>query len=103
MGYASRVPWRPRAGETRARQVEATPPEVRRAALAQETAAELLQDPIDLRQDTPPALRRVGIVGRVFPVLGAGGRDLHFSRDRPDLQRDAQVAQQRSVRAIEIR
>src|SRR5439155_27337445 len=59
----ARMHGRPPAGEAGARQVEASPPEVRRAALADEAAAELLEHAIRLRENAPASVGGLGLVG----------------------------------------
>src|SRR5512146_213507 len=68
IGHAAGMRRRPTAGEARARQVEAAPPEVRRARFTEERAAKLPKYLIAPGKDAPASVRRIGVV-RVVRIV----------------------------------
>src|SRR6516225_11934176 len=69
MRHASRMPRCGASGEAGHREVEAAPEEMHRAAFAEKAGAELREDPINLKQNSPETLRVFWSVGRMLRVL----------------------------------
>src|SRR6185312_16508432 len=61
-------------------QVETAPEKVHGACFAEEAAAEELEDAIGLHENAPERVRRTGIIGGMYPVLGEGNRIRHLAR-----------------------
>src|SRR5689334_23174963 len=57
------------AGKARHGQIEGTPEEMHRTALAQKSAAEFFKDPLTLDEDAAEAVDILGVIGCVVPVL----------------------------------
>ena len=87
--------WGGPAREPRDGEVERAPEQVHGADLAEEPAAEHLEDPVHLDERPPEPLHLLAVVGRVLRVLlerdGVGDLDRHrpHRRGQPELDRGA--------------
>src|SRR5580700_3624566 len=77
----------------RHREIEAAPEKVNRAALSNETTAELLEYGINGHQDTPESVRILRIVRFVNAILGKWDWVCHFIRRGMDLYVQAERMQ----------
>src|SRR5260370_8753893 len=68
------------ARKTRATKIKTSPEEVNRAALPQETRAELFQDGIGGQQDSPEPMGELRFVGSMLVILFEGYRVRDFFR-----------------------
>jgi hypothetical protein len=89
-------------GEPGHREVEAAPEEMDRADLAQEGAAEELQDTIGLDEREPESMRGVGVIARVNGVIGKGDGIRYFVRRLVDRDFDAHPFQKNGYTVIEV-
>ncbi len=64
-----------------------------RAGLANEAGAELLENPVNLNQGAPKAVRIGGVVGAMCVVLAEGNSARYLRRQLGDFDRDLQVVQ----------
>jgi hypothetical protein len=89
--------------EARDREVGRAPEEMDRAALADEAPAEVLHDPVGLREDAPVAIDRVGRVRRVDSVLIETDRVCHLVGLPIDVHVQVQLAHFFAKAAVERR
>ena len=90
------------SGESRARDVEAAPPEVGWAAFPCEASAEFLQEAIDASKDAPEPANSVAVVRRMRVILGERRRVGNFVRLRVEPSVDVELAQRVAVLAVEL-
>src|SRR4026209_1222680 len=83
------------ARESRARQVESAPPEMRWARFPDEAAPELLQHSIGLRESKKASMRGFRIIGCVGAILIESHGVGHLHRYRKDLHFNSERAQHR--------
>ena len=93
---------RPASRETRHGEIEAAPEEVHGAALAQEVAAEALEQRCRGQQDAPEGVRGGRVVGRVDRVFLETDRVRDLDRHRPDLHRKAGTLEHRHDGLVEV-
>jgi hypothetical protein len=91
------------AGEPRHGEIEAAPEEVHRARLAAEVCPELLEDTVDLEQDTPEPVRRVGVIRFVHAVFRKRNGFLDLVWSRIDRDGIAEALKGRHDRLVEVR
>src|SRR5205085_12667090 len=76
---------------------------MRRAALPDEAAAEVLENAIGAGENAPTAVRRIGVVRRVLAILRKGCDVGDLGRHGPNVRRDVQRSEQIDVRSVEVR
>src|ERR1700747_244859 len=92
-GIGALALWSAPAGKPRYRQVEASPEEMDRTALAHEERAKLFECRVARSKNAPKAMRRVGIIGAEQVVFGEGNGVWHFYRLGVDCHADVQGEQ----------
>ena len=93
VGDTTRVPGGGTAREPRVGEIEAPPPEVHGARLAEEAAPEPLEDPFDLDEHLPAGPCRRGVVGAMGRVGFEANRVGHLDRHSPDPGVDIEARQ----------
>src|SRR5437016_9685102 len=85
MGDAAGMRRRGPAGKAGYREIKATPEKMHRTALAAETRAKFLENPISLQKHTPEPIGVCRIVSRVFLIAVERDRFQRFVRPHSDL------------------
>jgi hypothetical protein len=91
------------AREARASQIERPPKKMNGADLATEAGAELYEDARSLKQDTPEALRKFGVIGMMNLILIKTNSALNFDGHGPDADRHGEAIEGGHDLTIEIR
>ena len=90
-------------GETRHRQIKATPEKMHRTALAAEARSELLKHAIALHEDPPKPIGVLAVIRAVSFVLLERHRVLDFVRHRADGDGQLEISQCLHHRLVKLR
>src|SRR5215831_18522471 len=82
---SSRTLRRSPSGKACDRKIKASPKEMHRAASTNESGSELFEYPVTLKQDSPEAVRSLGIIGCMLVVISEGNRISNLIRLCMDL------------------
>src|SRR5437667_4244399 len=93
MGNAAGMRRRGPPGKARYREIEAAPEKMHRTALAAETRAKFLENPVSLQKHTPESIGVFRIVSRVFLIAVERDRFQRFVRRHPGLHLNGELSQ----------
>src|SRR5437868_14043039 len=103
MGDAAGMRRRGPAGKAGYREIEATPEKMHRTALAAETRAKFLENPISLQKHTPEPIGVCRIVSRMLLLALERDRLQHFVRPPSDTHFNYEIEQNTHNLAVKIR